>query len=81
MEVSTILAMGFVCLACFLMGAKVGQAASKGEEIQMPSVNHIEAVKHRHSKKEAEMEKNRIDTILRNIDKYDGTEFGQEDVP
>ncbi len=76
-----ILTLGFVNLACFLMGATVGQAASKGEKIATPTVNPIKAYREHEAKKEAQMEQNRIDTILQNIEKYDGTGKGQEDVP
>ena len=73
---------GALCCWSFMFGAKVGQAASKGEEIKLP--NPIEAAKqHREKKeaqKEAEREQNRIDSIMRNIDNYDGTGYGQEDV-
>ena len=31
--------------------------------------------------KEAEAEKNRLDVILENIERYDGTGAGQKDVP
>ena len=81
MEVVLVLAMGFVCMACFLMGAKVGQTVTKGEEIKVPSVNPMQAVREHKAKKEAEMEQNKFDTILQNIEKYDGTSKGQEDVP
>lgn len=82
MEVVTIVAMGFVCMACFLMGAKVAQKAGKGEEINMPNVpNPIEAIRERRDKKEAEMAQDRFETIMRNIDGYDGTGNGQKDVP
>lgn len=81
MEVSTILALGFVCLACFFMGAKVGQQASKGEEIKLPTVNPMEAVRAHQDRKQADIEKDRVATILSNIDNYDGTSYGQKDVP
>lgn len=81
MEVLTILAMGFVCMACFLMGAKLGQTVAKGEKIETPTINPIQAVKEHKANKEAEMERHKFDTILQNIDKYDGTAKGQEDVP
>lgn len=81
MEVVTILAMGFVCAACFLLGARVGQAASKGEKIETPSVNHMEVWKNRQEKKDAQAEQDRIKTILQNIENYDGTGYGQKDVP
>ena len=80
MEVLLILAMGFVCMACFLMGAKVGQAVAKGEEVKLPT-NPLLAAKERQTKQEAEFEQNRLSTILHNIDRYDGTSDGQKDVP
>ena len=81
METLTILAFGFINIACFLMGAKVGQTVSKGEEVKLPSVNPMEAYKKHEAKKEAQMEQERIDTIMRNIECFDGTGRGQEDVP
>ena len=80
MEVLLILAMGIVCMACFLMGAKVGQAVAKGEEVKLP-INPLLSAKERQAKQEAEFEQNRLDTILHNIDRYDGTSDGQKDVP
>jgi hypothetical protein len=81
MEAVTILAIGFLCCVCFVIGAKVGQKVSKGEEIKMPSVNPLEAVREHRAKKEAQSEQDRMDTILRNIEGYNGTPDGQEDVP
>lgn len=80
MEVLLILAIGFVCMACFLMGAKVGQAVAKGEKVELP-INPMLSAKERQTKQEAEFEQNRLDTILQNIDRYDGTSAGQKDVP
>lgn len=77
----TILAIGFVCMACFMMGAKVGQTVSKGEPIETPTVNPVKAIKEHRARQEAEMEQSRIDTIMQNIENYDGTGFKQEDVP
>lgn len=81
MEVLLLLVMGAVHIVCFMIGAKVGQMTAKGEEIKMPSVKTIEAVKEREDKREAQEEWNRVETILRNIESYDGTGIGQEDVP
>ena len=54
---------------------------AKGEEIELPSVNPVEVIREHKAKKEAEWEQSRIDTILRNVEAYDGTSYGQEDVP
>ena len=80
-EVLEILALGYICLACFLMGAKLGQKVAKGEEIETPSVNPLKAYREREAKREAKEEQDRLNTILRNIESYDGTGNGQEDVP
>lgn len=79
MEVVTILAMGFVCMACFLMGAKVGQTVAKGEKVELPSP--VKAVQEHRERKEAQMEQSRLETIMRNIENYDGTPYGQKEVP
>ena len=67
-------------IACFVIGAKVGQKVMKGEPIETPSVNPMETYRKIQAQKEAEAEKNKIDTILRNIDNYDGTGYGHEEV-
>jgi hypothetical protein len=67
-------------IACFVIGAKVGQKVVKGEPIETPTVNPMEVYRKHQAQKEAETEKNKIDTILRNIDSYNGTDYGQEDV-
>ena len=81
MEVLLMAVMAASNILCFLVGARVGQKAVKGEEIQMPAVSPMEAVREHKAKKEAQYEQSRLDTILRNIEGYDGTAYGQEDVP
>lgn len=81
MEVLLMLVMGATNLLCFLIGAKVGQAVDKGEDIQLPKINPLEMMREREEKREAKREQDRLDVILRNIDRYDGTSHGQEDVP
>ena len=66
---------------CFFLGARVRQKVDRGEEIKLPSVNPFEAFKAHQEREEAKMEQNRIDTIMRNIEGYDGTSNGQKDVP
>lgn len=81
MEALTLLAMGAVNILCFMVGAKVGQAVHKGEEVKLPTVNPLEAYKEHRAKVEAEMEQNRLDILMQNIDAYDGTGAGQQEVP
>lgn len=81
MEILLILITGTLSAVCFLIGAKVGQTVAKGEEIKLPTVNPIERIRERKDKKEAEWEQDRINTILQNVESYDGTSNGQKDVP
>ena len=67
-------------IACFVIGAKVGQTVAKGETIETPTVNPMKAYKEHQAQKEAEKVRSKYDTILRNIDNYDGTDYGQEEV-
>ena len=79
-----ILVVGFMLIACFYVGAKVGQQVSKGEPIETPTLNPMEALREsaekRAAKKAAEKEQERINTIMQNIESYDGTGNGQRDV-
>ena len=82
MDILLIAVVGTLNLACFFVGAKVGQAVAKGEKIEAPKIpSPVTAYKAHKATKEAEAEKNRLDVILRNIERYDGTGNGQEDVP
>ena len=85
MDVLSILAIGTLCIACFYIEAKVGQATKSGETIELPQMNPItmiqERAQERREKKKAEEEKAVIDTVLHNIDVYDGTGIGQRDIP
>jgi hypothetical protein len=80
MEILLVVTVGVLCIGCFLIGAKVGQTVSKGETIEMPSINPLEAYRKHEARKEAQAEQERIDTIMRNIESYDGTGNNQEDV-
>ena len=80
MEVLLMAIISLSNIACFVIGAKVGQKVVKQETIELPTFNPMQAYKEHQAMKEAEMEKSKIDTILRNIDSYDGTGLGQEEV-
>ena len=81
MEALLMAVMGAVSIACFIIGAKVGQMVVKGEEIKTPAINPMDAYRKHESKREAQMEQDRIETIMRNIEGYNGTGEGQVDVP
>ena len=75
-----ILTVGILNIGCFFIGAKVGQKVVKGEPIEIPSLNPLKAYREAQDRKEAEREADKLDTILQNIEAYDGTSAGQKDV-
>lgn len=81
MEALILMVAGALNVACFVIGAKIGQTVIKGEKIEAPTISPIKLVKKHNDEKAAEAEQNKIDAIMRNIESYDGTGRGQEDVP
>jgi hypothetical protein len=81
MEVLLLLVMALSNIVCFMTGARVGQKVQKGEEVKLPTVNPMEIYREQKAKEEATFKQSQYETIMRNIDNYDGTSYGQEDVP
>lgn len=72
---------GAINIACFVIGAKVGQKVVKDEPIEMPTINPMEKIREHRGRKEVEKEQERKEAILRNIENYDGTSQYQKDIP
>ena len=81
MDILTILVISTLNIVCFFIGAKVGQKVVKGETLETPSLNPMEAYRQKQEKKAAQEEQEKIDAIMRNIERYDGSPKGQEDIP
>ncbi len=75
-----LLGIGTLNIVCFFIGAKIGQKVVKGEEIKAPEITIPSPVRDYRKKKQAEYEQDKLDTILNNIEKYNGTSVGQKDV-
>ena len=75
-----ILCLGALNIVCFFIGAKIGQKVVKGEEIKAPEITIPTPIRDYQKKKQVEAEQNKIDTILQNIETYNGTSAGQKDV-
>lgn len=80
MEVVLVAITGLLCVVCLVIGVKVGQTVSKGEKVEMPNLNPLKAYKEHQARKEMEREQDKMSKVLRNIERYDGTSKGQEDV-
>ena len=81
MEVILVLVVGAMCCTCFFLGAKVGKTVTKGDDIKAPAANPLKAYRKNEQVKAAKAEQERMDTIMQNIEAYDGTGYGQKDVP
>lgn len=81
MESLIILITGALNIACFFIGAKVGQKVVKGEPIEAPNLNPMKAYREIQEKRAVAEEQQKIDAIMRNIERYDGSGHGQEDIP
>ena len=75
-----LLAAGVINVACFVIGAKVGQTVARGGNVELPFMNPFKAAAaHREAQAASEEERKR-QIILENIDNYDGTGIGQREV-
>lgn len=80
MELVYILALTISNIVCVIIGAKLGQKAVNGETIELPTINPMKAIREHQDRKEAEREADKFNTLMHNIDAYDGTSNGQKDV-
>ena len=86
MEVLIILVTGLVCMFCFFIGFKCGKSEEVFSAKTKQNILHpIEALENNKIEK-VEKEKKRIETIqdetvLGNIDTYNGFGNGQKDIP
>lgn len=69
----------FIILA-YTLGLKNGQKLKNDEEIKMPEVNPIKIVRNEIDAFEQRKKQDVYDTIMANIDNYDGTGLGQKDI-
>lgn len=81
MEVMLMLVMGAVNIACFVIGAKVGQQVAKGEPVKVELPKPVEAIRQHKAQKEADRRMSQIEAVLGNVDRYDGSPLGQKDIP
>ena len=82
--VIAILGIVFITLSnmfCFLIGAKTAQKVDRGEEIKFPTINPIEIAKEHREAKEAQIEQDKYNIMLENINNYRGDSTGQKDLP
>lgn len=70
----------FIILA-YTLGLKNGQKLKNNEEIKIPEINPVKIVKNEIETFEQKKKQDAYDTMMANIDNYDGTGLGQKDIP
>ena len=79
--IETIILCGFNLLS-FVIGAKIGLSIANKKEITLNPAKAIkDHIEEKKEKRETDLKERQYNTMLKNIDNYDGTAFGQEDIP
>jgi len=68
-------------LLCFYFGVRIGQKVAKKEEIKIAGINPVKVIETINQSNEDRKEQERMRIIAENIDNYDGTGLGQQDIP
>lgn len=68
-------------LLCFYFGVRIGQKVAKKEEIKIEGLNPVKVIETINQSNEDRKEQERMRIIAENIDNYDGTGLGQQDIP
>ncbi len=82
MQAIILLVAGAMNVLCFIVGARIGQKVKNGEtiEVKAPKIKSLKANRERQHDKEADRKQKEFDAIMRNVDAYNGTAMGQEDI-
>ena len=72
---------GIFIILSYTLGLKNGQKLKNNEEIKMPEINPIKIVRNEIDAFEQKKKQDAYDTMIANIDNYDGTGLGQKDIP
>lgn len=75
-----VLVVGGLNILSFLIGAKTAQKLHKGEEVELPTLNPMQAIREHREQSEANKEQERFNTMMENINNYNGTGLGQKDI-
>lgn len=82
METIIILVIAAVLSAgSLIIGIVIGQRLGRGEAIRVPELDPTRVIQSRAEKAAQKAEDDRMAVILRNLERYDGTSYGQEEVP
>lgn len=72
---------GIFIILSYTLGLKNGQKLKSNEEIKIPEINPVKIVRNEIETFEQKKKQDAYDTMMANIDNYDGTGLGQKDIP
>lgn len=72
---------GIFIILAYALGLKNGQKLKNNEEIKIPEINPVKIVRNEIETFEQKKKQDAYDTMMANIDNYDGTGLGQKDIP
>ncbi len=72
---------GIFIILSYTLGLKNGQKLKNEEEIKIPEINPVKIVRNEIETFEQKKKQDAYDTMMANIDNYDGTGIGQKDIP
>lgn len=72
---------GVFIILSYTLGLKNGQKLKNNEEIKIPEINPVKIVRNEIETFEQKKKQDAYDTMMANIDNYDGTGLGQKDIP
>lgn len=75
-----VMLMGGMNLLAFLIGARVGQKVVNNEPVELPTINPLTLYKEHKDKEEMSKEQEKLNTMLDNINNYDGSSANQKDI-
>lgn len=72
---------GTLCNVCFLNGVKTAQMVKEDKIVELPKISPLKAVREQMEYREQKREQDKLETIMQNIEAYDGTSNHQKDIP
>ena len=79
-----VIATGIMNISCLFFGVWIGQKTHKGERVEiknpLEALNPVKHYKEYQEKRAADKEQSKLNTILDNIENYNGSSIGQKDV-
>lgn len=72
---------GIFIILSYTLGLKNAQKLKNNEEIKIPEINPVKIVRNEIETFEQKKKQDAYDTMMANIDNYDGTGLGQKDIP